>query len=266
MKNWETRHANALKSLAESAKKLTEDVKDVPLPPDPKPTTTKKTYEERLHEIKLQIRKTVGELGYLFIPELCELLKEEHPEFSNKSIQEQVIEDCSDIWERSSIYVYLPSWVHNQKQVQAAKKRWETKNADKVKNLKNVFKISEKIDLQEPTLPISTTKEDTKDEQFDQTLQELGVAPYGETGKSTMTLTSEISEHAYKLFAALTNNDSPPDESDDLIVDYIKPSREFRKGLMLEVDKDRRTEIHNALHYASVAIEDMIEIINDIDK
>jgi hypothetical protein len=35
---------------------------------------------------------------------------------------------------------------------------------------------------------------------------------------------------------------------------------------MLEVGSDRRTAIHNALHYASVAIEDMIEIINEIDK
>ena len=104
------------------------------------------------------------------------------------------------------------------------------------------------------------------DETFYETMQELGVAPYGETGRSTMALTGDISEYAYKLFAALTNNDSPPNESDDLIVDYIKPSREFRKGLMLEVDSHRRTAIHNVLHYASVAIEAMIEIINDVNN
>ena len=61
-------------------------------------------------------------------------------------------------------------------------------------------------------------------------MQSLGIAPYGETGKSTMELTGDISEHAYKLFEALTNNNSPPNESDDLPVDYIKPSRECRKG------------------------------------
>ena len=79
-------------------------------------------------------------------------------------------------------------------------------------------------------------------------------------------MTGAISESAYKLFAVLTNNKSPPNDTDDLIVDYIKPSREFRRGLMLEVGEDRRIAIHNALHYASVAIEDMIEIIDEIDK
>ena len=34
MKNWETRHANALKSSAETAEKLSQDIKDVPVPPD----------------------------------------------------------------------------------------------------------------------------------------------------------------------------------------------------------------------------------------
>ena len=100
----------------------------------------------------------------------------------------------------------------------------------------------------------------------EETMHVLGVSHYGETGKSTRQLTGAISEHVYKLFAALTNNNSPPDESDDLIVAYIKPSREFRKGLMLEVNRDRRTEIHNVLHYVSVAIEEMIETINEIDN
>lgn len=148
-------------------------------------------------------------------------------------------------------------------------KNWETRHA---KALKSSAESADKLRQDMKDIPIPPEpkpikdKEEQTDEEFNQTMQGLGVAPYGETGKSTMELTGAISEHAYKLFAALTNNDSPPNESDDLLVDYIKRSREFRKGLMLEVDKDRRTAIHNALHYVSVAIDDMIEIINDIDK
>jgi hypothetical protein len=218
----------------------------------------KKSYDERLHEIKLQMRKTVGELGYLFIPELCELLKEEHSEYTNQQIQQQVTDDCCDIWETSSIYKYLPSWIHNQKQVEAAKKRWETKNADKLKNLRNVSKIFDKVDL-----PEANIQQPDRGEELDQEMHELGLAKFGETKKSLRELKGRIYESADYIFKALTDKDSPPDESDDLMVDYIKPTREFRRSLILELDEGDRTLIYNKLHYASVAIEDMLNIIKE---
>jgi hypothetical protein len=49
---WESRHANALKSSAETADKLAQDVKDIPIPPEPKPT------EEQIHNDK-KIRESV---------------------------------------------------------------------------------------------------------------------------------------------------------------------------------------------------------------
>jgi hypothetical protein len=218
----------------------------------------KKTYDERSQEIRLEMRRTIGKFGYIYIPELCELLKEQEPNLTNQEIKDRIESDWGDVWEISSIRQYFPSSLHDQIRVKQAKKAWETKNARKLNSVKTVFTELDNIVLSPAPPEI--------DEEFDVERHRLGLAEYGNTGKTVFELTGDISEHAYDLFAALTNIKSPPNPSDDLLVDYIRPSREFRKGLMLEVDESTRTEIHNALHYASVALKDMIEIIREIDE
>lgn len=228
---------------------------------------TKKSYAQLLKEAE----ETNKKVAAIYVRQLCEALRDENPEMSYAEIREKVFADCSAIgWggkTGSTIYHNFPSWLieddpHHQRQVKA----WETRHANQLNSIADsAIKVQQDV-KNIPLPPEPKEKKEELDEEFFSTLQELGVAPYGETGKSTRELTGAISEHAYKLFAALTNNDSPPNTSSDLLVDYIRPSREFRRGLMLEVGAARRAAIHNALHYVSVALEDMIEIISEVER
>ena len=247
-----------------------------------KPNKSTKKYDK----VTKKIKKLLGATAQTFIPELCEALKQDwYPYLTEEqirndkkirdSIRDKILEDWSNesmyhsedsIWSNGVILRWVPKWLKNPSE----KLTMETARDAKIKS-KSQISEREKQKLEQiveelPDSVIVQEEEPVPDEEFYGTLQELGVAPYGETGKSTRALTGDISEHAYKLFAALTNMSSPPNTSDNLLVDYIRPSREFRRGLMLEVDSHRRTAIHNALHYASVAIEDMIQIISEIDK
>jgi hypothetical protein len=215
----------------------------------------KKSYAQLLEEAKGIMSKTAA----VYIPELCEALKSEQPELSNTEIKQQIELDLEGIWKPTTILTSLPSWIHDQKKVQASKLGWERQNTRKVIAAKKIIADLEKINL-----PEANIKQPDRTEEVDQEMHELGIAKFGDSDKSIRELKGRIYQSATDLFEALTDKETPPDESDDLIVDYIKPTREFRRSLILELDEGDRTLIHNKLHYASVAIEDMIKIISEV--
>jgi len=252
---------------------------------------------KKYDEVSNKIRKLLSATAQTFIPELAEALKDDwFPTMHHKDLQnnkglrdemrDKILNDWSsespyshakdNIWNDRTILWFLPKWLKNpNKQGESA-----TEHA----NLMNEAKIAKKIAISErekqklqqlvDELPDDVIVPDEgegnekaeKEQKFWETAQEIGVAEYGETGKSRRELVGDIMGNAYKLFAALTNNMSPPTPSSDILVDYIRPSREFRKGLMLETDRTKRVYLHNILHYVSVALEDMIEIIDEIEK
>ena len=252
-----------------------------------KPSSNKST--KKYDKVTQKIRKLLGATAQTFIPELAQALKDDwfptmpHEELQqNKgirdAIRDKILNDWSydsrlsyskdNVWNDATINHFLPKWLKNPSEKYTMESAREAKIRKKILISEHEKKKIEQIAEDLPDTVIVPEEEESEEdkEKWNETMQELGVAEYGETGKSTRDLTGAISLHAYKLFAALTNIKNPPTSSDDLLVDYIRPSREFRKGLMLEVDARRRASIHNALHYVSVALEDMIETINEIDK
>ncbi|MGZ5491539.1 MAG: hypothetical protein ACXWE7_12050 [Nitrososphaeraceae archaeon] len=252
---------------------------------------------KKYDKVAMKIRKLLSATAQTFIPELCEALKQDwFPTMPHKDLQKnsgireeirsKIISEWSNdsiysnsqdnIWKESTINIYLPDWLKNpNKQTESHIEKLARMREEKLKRKislnqaqkQNLDQIAETLS-DDVIVPEDESAEEKaeQDQKFWETAQELGISEYGETGKSTRELTGDISLHAYKLFAALTNNKSPPNDSDDLLVDYIRPSREFRKGLMLEVDRRRRIAIHNILHYVCIASEDMIEIIREIDS
>jgi hypothetical protein len=219
----------------------------------------KKSYAELLEEFK----NTKKRIAVAYVPLLCEAMKDENPEMDYMEIKEKVVSDAvGDGWNEPYIIRCLPSWIveadpkrdmHHLRALKVA----EAKRNNRDLELK-VLKLA-----QEPfTEPPAPRVKDTSEE-LDQELHELGIAKFGNTDKSIRELKGRIYQSATDLFEALTDKDSPPDESDDLMVDYIKPTREFRRSLILELDEGDRTLLHNKLHYASVAIEDMLNIIKE---
>jgi hypothetical protein len=221
-----------------------------------------KTYDELLSEVKNLFRKSAS----VYVPELCQALAVEHTDWSNKEIQNKVYLDLEGFWSTHTIRDSLPSWILKPGYVAGAKKGWETKNANKLKSSSKILETFEKVDLPPP--PATPKTRESEDEEFeeisedmDAKLTELGMGRFGSQGKTLRSVLGDINHGLAGTFKALTETKDMPTETDDLLVDFIRPTREFRKSLALELEHKHRTQLHNWCHYASVVIEDMIEQI-----
>jgi len=215
-----------------------------------------KSYDELLKEIKSLFRKSAA----VYVPELCTALAVEHLDWSNEKIKNKVFDDLEGFWSPLTVEDSLPSWIHDPSKVATSKKGWETRNANKVSSASKILAQLEKVDLPPP--PPIREESGINDEK----LHDLGLGSYGGSDKTIFRVRNDIHEGARLLFKALCDDKNLPDDGDDLLVDFIKPTREYRLGLAMELDKNQRTNMHNVLHCVIEAAEDMIEQLDKADK
>jgi hypothetical protein len=235
-----------------------------------------KSYAQLLGELRDLVRKT----GTVYVPQLCEALAVENPLMSNIEVRNRVHLDLEGIWTRGSIETFFPSWVLRPGSVAGAKKGWETRNARKLQTLKKISETFEKVELPPPPA-MPTPRQAASDitgeefeeieetgisEEMDSKLAEIGMGRFGSQGKTLYSVLAEINGGLARVFKGLTEAKVMPTVEDDLLVDFIRPTREFRKSLALELDSRHRTTLHNWCHYASVVIEDMIEQIKAAEE
>ena len=69
-----------------------------------------------------------------------------------------------------------------------------------------------------------------------------------------------------KFFKA--HNQKPMPKSSDVAVevDYIRPSREFRRGLVYDLDEDIRVQLWNRLTQTDHVIHDMLECMRNAEN
>jgi hypothetical protein len=67
-----------------------------------------------------------------------------------------------------------------------------------------------------------------------------------------------------ELIKALTNRKYTPTQ--DVLFDLIRPTREFRKGLYLELNQTERAYLWNYLGMVYYVIDDMIDIMDELEK
>ena len=223
----------------------------------------RKTYAQLLDECE----STQDKLAMVYVPQLCEALRDENPNMTNDEIREKVFMDCRNRFgwggkTGSTIYHNFPSWVVEDNPAhKRSVKSWESRNENRIKLAAVTAAKLNEIDIPPPPQP-----KEEPDEEFEYKMQEAQVLEYGDTKKSIRELTGAISKSGYDLIEALSNNSRPPSAFSDFINDYIKKSREFRRGVILEVDENRRAELHNILSMAVEIAEDTIEIIDEVDK
>jgi hypothetical protein len=213
----------------------------------------RKSYQEILDDVRAIFSKTAA----VYIPEMCRALKEEQPGYTNSDIQRKIEIDLRDINTPLTIYTFLPPWMRDDKRSQQAAKAWETKNQKKIDAVrKNLTELKE-IDLAEPP----KEKESYEGEDLD--LEGGRLATYGEKGRSISGMKGNITYHGARLFEALTESDHLPYNDEDLIVDYIKPSREHRKSFVLELDEQGRKTVWNCLGAVQAAVEEMLDLLEE---
>lgn len=246
---------------------------------------------KKYDKIVKKIRKLVGASAQTFIPQLCKALRQDwYPYLSEEdikqnkelrdSIRNKIFNDWSyeslyhsgyNIWSDRTVLNYLTDWLRNPIQQETTKGALEKAYEVNQQKIAQKCAISEQekeqIDKVATELPDTVIpEEDPKTGFSDELMHDLGVAPYGETGKSIRQLTGGMCGGLLKSIAYLTNNDTRPTTRSDILVDYIKPSREFFRGLMLEIDSKKRAEISNYLYFIIKTAEDRFEIIREIDE
>jgi putative lipoic acid-binding regulatory protein len=215
-----------------------------------------KSSEELIEEARSVVIKSAA----AYVPLISKAISEENPNFQLMEIHREVFKRCGDIWKKHTIEQNWGDFARTYEKTGKYKGIAATKKAEQTEQISRVFeKIPEpKGRKEEEFTPVS--------EEVDAEMHELGIGKFGNTGKSLRELKGDILGRSADLFEALTQKHIPYDDNEDLLVDYIKPTREFRRGLILELDETDRTSVHNWLHYTSVAIEDMLEIIKEAEE
>jgi len=235
-------------------------------------------------EVATNVRKLLAASGQTFVPQLCDALRQDWaPELSDEKIKlfpkfqniirEKIYDEWSkergysedNVWKQSSINVWFPPWLRNTNRQEGS--------MDVLKEARNRKKIlldereKQRLTQMATNLPKTVIIPQTKPEPIsDEKLHDLGLGSYGDSHKTVNRIRNEIHEGIRLLFKALCDDKDLPNDGEDLLVDYIKPTREYRLGLAMEFDEAQRTNMHNKLHQVSEAIEDMIEQLDKADK
>jgi len=230
-----------------------------------------KEYDQKFEEIKSITSKT----KQAYVPILCGIIKKGWPHYTNQEIQDKVIRDCDQKlgWNRDTVNNYIPSEFRpDSPQLRGAKTKADKKilslereNAPKIEQALRYFDKITEIPIKELPAEKPEPEEFEISEEMDAKLADMGMGRFGSQGKTLHGVLGDINLGLARAFKALTESKYMPTEDSDLIVDYIKPSREFRKSLAIELDDRRRTTLHNWLHYVTVAAEDMIEQIKEAE-
>ena len=90
---------------------------------------------------------------------------------------------------------------------------------------------------------------------------------YGENEDTLLTQLEKIRISAERLFKALVQKDMPRADQkyhEDIMDTFIIPSREFRKGIVYELNERSRTILYNILASTEYAIFDTLDTIEKI--
>jgi hypothetical protein len=220
----------------------------------------KKSSEELIQEAKDADRKLVS----IYVPLICQAIQEENPEFTLKEIQRNCVERCQKAelpW--SALYIGQ----HWGEFARAYEKSGKYKgiSAERKSSLrKKIFNTFDKIPQPKIIEPPEEKYTPVNDEELDKELHSMQLGKFGTTGKSIREIYGDITHYANGLFETLTQKEMPYADNVDLIVDYIKPSREYWRSLMLEFDEIKRTRTHNELSFLAELIEDRLQIISEV--
>ena len=240
--------------------------------------------------VSKKIRKLLSATAQTFIPELCEgLRKDWYPESTqeqiknNKEARDEIRDKIQldwsttgqvlseNPWNESTINASFPDWLRNPTQQDSTE---EARRLSREANIGKKISITErekhKLESFVTTLPDtvivpeprekSSTAVDDDDERWEHSIPSK-YREIGAKGKTVSEQLREVRAAAITLFQRLTEKQYMPGQDDDLVLDFIKPTREFRKALVLELDEHTKAHLYNDLGAVDAVVQDMLEII-----
>src|SRR6266496_1486363 len=213
------------------------------------PTEEQEKAEEEYFELVKQgnaeADKAEKIVGCKYIEPCSRLLKKAHPNYTQDDIIDRIYLDFRGRWERSYIYTMIDSSLHNDANVKGAVKGWKTRNAKKLEISNNLF---EKALEEAPEPPDITMPEREQEERSDHRI---------------LTVYGRITEACDKLWAALTEEDVMPHFDEDLTIEHIKPTRDFRRTIAFETAGNQLPFLDHRLECIDAVVTDMRKLINE---
>jgi hypothetical protein len=225
----------------------------------------KKSYSQLLEEYRGLLTKSAA----VYVPELAYALRAENPQWTNEHIKNTLYNDLEGINTEKSIMVYLPQEFKDPRLVAQGKKARTAQLAQQnwVKQEKErALRLFQKVNIQVPEPPEPYEAPPTEEEEPDLDIGEPMLESYGDNVESALTLYGNINAPMRDLFRALTKKELPTSDAIDMILEYLKPSREFRKGIFYEIEHDMRISMYNAMVYTRDALNDTLRLLDEIQK
>lgn len=210
---------------------------------------TKKTYAQLAEEV----RSLIGKQAVLYIPELAYALVNEG--YSNKDARDRIIDDFGNDrpWADSTIYHTFPKELRDPQE-----KKGRTSFAVSANRREEAL---QEIKQGLKSIPVPRQVEpEIESEPEGQIIGWAESQKLGDSEKTTLSKMGDLRDACRQLWKALTDKEVMPHRHEDLVVDHIKPTREYRK-FVYELDDVQRQDLSEWLHYLTVAIDDMQEIL-----
>jgi hypothetical protein len=197
------------------------------------------TYDEILELAKKVARKSVQ----VYVVNLCEACRIEHPNYTAIQIRHKVFTDLKDVWAQKTIASNWPPWLKNKGRSEYFKKLNEL--AKERKEIENAY------------ARLSVAEQEQRYEEDE--IEGLG---------RPMSLYAKMNMSIDGVWKAFTNGqkDRPPHSREDLINDYIKPTREIRRKIISELIETQLLISHNDLVATDELIRDTIAIYYEAIK
>jgi len=239
------------------------------------------------------IRKLMSATVQTFIPEACDALRRDwYPGVSDRGVKEnyrarqmvreRIFDDWSKerngegIWKESSIQVFFPDWLKTA--------GFQSATMEKLANMRD-GKLKKKISLAEEqkralerfTTKLPETVIIPEPEPEYQNVRVMGshldeeepmLRQYGNTNDRLMTLFGRINNAIDSVWESFTNSEKEhaPHSTEDIINDYIRPTREFRNMIAFELPRNLRLKLHEDCVSTKRMLDDMIKIIEDAEE
>ena len=212
----------------------------------------KRTYAELLEMYKGLLTKTAD----AYIPELFEALHKERADWKNDELESKIVKDLEGINKPSTIHGYRPDWMKNPNRIRGGQKAATTltqKNYVRQQTREKLEQIDEQTPEPEQDENSQTT---TKGQPLDQWEDE-----HPEIAPSPFELIGEINKSIDRLWRALTGIRYMPTKEDNVQIDHIKPTRQFRNDIAKGSSETERTYLYNWLVWLRMAEDDMFNIL-----
>jgi len=231
-----------------------------------------KSYEELRQELKSVSKKLVA----IYVPKMADAIKRENPKWNIYQIKEKLLDNYEeDGWNRQYIERVIrnhASWLNEDNMYHnRTAASWRSKHAKEVdfasqKFAKAVEDIPNPPEPKEPEDETDYTGEPMTEEDLDKA--GIKMHKFGGGQKSLLTMGGDFHTSTNKLFRVLCDDKYLPDNTSEekFTTEYLRPTREYRLGWVIELEERERTYMHNRARCLMAVLEDLIDQIDKADK